>query len=267
MTGRTKAIAKSGARHALALGVVLIGGLAVAAPVSDYPPPPGPYQSEQLEPAQAAADTTDRPIPPGSSRMLPLPGIDDGTGTGNVTAERLFGAAPQEVPDAPLPEPQFAPIPDEASHTGAAYPPGPAAQPPDYAGAQPRQAAPGWPGQASGAPPYPGQPPYHQSPAAYPGRMQQPAYGGFPGGYRAPYPPAGFADGGYPGRPPQPAHYPSMRPAPPTYIGNTDDTAGYAQGPFVPQMPPAADGSGYPGRPQAPADDALFRPPALLPTQ
>jgi len=254
MTGRTKAFAKSCGRHAVALGAALIGGLAVAAPLSDYPPPPGPYQSEQLEPPQTVVvDTTDRPVPLGSSRMLPLPGIDDGTGAGNA-AERLFGAAPPEVPDAPPPEPQFAPVPDEASHAAAAFPQAPAAQPPAYPGARSPQAAPGWPGQASEAPPYTAHPSYHQPPAAYPGRMQQPAYGGFPGDYRAAYPPAGFADGGYPGRPPQPARSPSMRPAaPPAYSGNADDAAGYAQGPFVPQM--------------RSADDALFRPPALLPSQ
>lgn len=259
MSVRTQAYRKS---RGMALGAALFC-LAVAATASDYPPPPGTYQSEPLELAPAAvADQADRPIPQGSSRMLPLPGVGDGADGSSYAAERLFGAAPG-VPDAPPPQPLFAPITGEAPPAEAALPQGPAAQPPAVS----PQVAPDRRARTPAAPAYPARPQYPQPPTGYPARMPQPGYGGFPGGYRAAYPPTGFADGGYPAGSPRPGQYPRMGPAPPDYAGNVADPTGYARGPFVPQMPPATEAAGYPDRPAAPADDALFRPPEPVPYQ
>lgn len=279
MKGRTEISGKS---RWVALGAALFG-LAVTAPASDYPPPPGPYQSGPFERPQAAAGGADRPVPHGSSRMLPLPELTGGPGSATSTAERLFGAAQPGLPDTPPPEPRFAPLPEQATPAGAPHPQDPAAQPPAYADVHIPQAAPGRPSGLPGAPTYRVHPQYREPPHGYPAGMQPPAYGAFPGGYGAGYPPMGFAAGGYPGGPPQPALNPALESPPPDPAPDSYGPAGYPQGPLLPQVPAAADGPGHPGTAQAPrfqpnpdlepppsplqapADDARFRPPATWP--
>ena len=165
------------------LHLACAGASAVAfhsAGASDYPPPPGPYQSgptwEYHTPAAAASEPT---MPPdvdsttAGSRPLPLPARRSEPRPGAYDAANLFGTAPAGEPSAGLPA--TAPLAQDA---GAPVPERTDGPPADSGAGHLDRSAPGHPGGPQyppayrGGPAYPGQMPY----VPYAGRLPHPAF-------------------------------------------------------------------------------------------
>jgi hypothetical protein len=226
--------------------LLLLAGLAGGAVASDYPPPPGPYQSDPTLFADPPPPTDHEMAAtagtPASSRILPLPDVGPNRERGAYDSTNLFGARPgaprhpnpMKSPEAGGASTRFAPTtyPADSYSTQQGVP--------EEFRRDSLSFAPGYPQYA---PPYPPNPPY-------PGQHMEhaPVGPGHPA-YASPsapvYSPPATSKGGFRSTATTRRPYPSS------------DTMAPGAG----TLPRADDVS--PANPGEP----IFRPPGALPTQ